>query len=142
MLGALGTWPCSGTRGAPPCILPFSFAPAVVFLLLRVAARSRTKPELTYTDAVRDLNRLLVTAGCHEVVGNKGTHGLRIGGATCAAAVGGDYVGGCLGLWASTSRHQYMWAMRGQIESTFWTMSRASSSTLAARSGPLGRYAH
>jgi hypothetical protein len=107
-----------------------------------LCVRASTGKELIYRDAVQDLNRLLVAAGCSDVADSKGAHGLRIGGATCAAAIGGDYVGGCLGLWASTTRRQYMWAMRGQIESACWTMSREKSSTLAVRPGPLGRYAH
>ena len=53
-----------------------------------------TGKELTYRDVVWDLDRLLVAVGCSDVADSKGTYGLRIGGATFAAAIGGGYFGG------------------------------------------------
>lgn len=98
-----------------------------------------TGAELTYETASKELRGHLTASGYPELA--RGTHSLRIGGATSAASVGGEFVAGCMGLWSSTSRHRYMWAMRGQIEKAGLAMGSTSLGPLAERPGPLATYA-
>jgi hypothetical protein len=98
----------------------------------------RTGVELTYETASGELRRLLTASGYPELA--RGTHSLRIGGATSAASVGGEYVAGCMGLWSSTSRHRYLWAMRGQIEQAAVSMGTTPLGPLARRPGPVFSY--
>lgn len=95
----------------------------------------RTGRELTYVQAAADLRRLLLLAGFPEL--SVGMHSLRIGGATCCASVGGEYVSGCLGVWQSKCRRKYMYAMRECVEETCWLMARAAGGELSVRPGPV-----
>lgn len=70
-----------------------------------------------------------------------GTHSLRIGGATTAAALGGSYLAGCMGLWTSSSMHRYMWGMRDQIEAVASQMAIRDLGPVAVRPGPVAAYA-
>jgi hypothetical protein len=99
----------------------------------------RTKRELAYTDAAADLKSLLMKCGHQELA--TGLHSLRIGGTTCAAATGGEYVSSCLGLWSGNTRYTYLHAMRDTIEDTCCRMSRGDSGPLAVRPGPIATYA-
>jgi hypothetical protein len=100
----------------------------------------RTKKELSYVDAAAELKSLLMLCGLHELA--TGLHSLRIGGTTCAAATGGEYVSSCLGLWSGNTRYTYLHAMRDVIEDTSVRMSRGDSGPLAVRPGPVATYAH
>jgi hypothetical protein len=99
----------------------------------------RTGRELLYNEAAAELKSLLTRSGFPELA--SGLHSLRIGGATCAAAQGGDYIAGCLGLWSSTTKYTYLYAMRDTLEDTCYKMSRGSSGPLAVRPGPVGSFA-
>lgn len=95
--------------------------------------------ELTYETAARSLKELLTRAGFAELA--TGTHSLRIGGATTAAALGGSYLAGCMGLWTSSSMHRYMWGMRDQIEAVACQMATRELGPVAVRPGPVASYA-
>lgn len=114
---------------------PQAGAPSTVPLFLDPA----TGMELTYTDAAADLKRLLRDAGFHDL--SLQLHSLRIGGATCAAEHGGQYVAGSLGCWTSSSQYRYVHAMRDPIEKACYAMARAESGVLAVRPGPQAAYA-
>ena len=98
-----------------------------------------TGNELSYSDAAHELKSLLHDCGFAELA--TGLHSLRIGGATCAAAQGGDYVAGCLGLWSSNTKYSYLYTMRDTLEDTCFKMSRGVSGPLAVRPGPVSAYA-
>ena len=97
-----------------------------------------TGRELTYEDAARSLKDLLTRAGFAELA--TGTHSLRIGGATTAAALGGSYMAGCMGLWTSSSMHRYLWGMRDQIEAIASQMATRELGPVAVRPGPVAVY--
>ena len=99
---------------------------------------SRTGRELTYNPARVELRLLLTQAGYPELA--RGLHSLRIGGATMAAAIGGEYTAARMGLWRSESRREYIWASQTQIEAVAAAMGRSTGEALAIRPGPLSTF--
>ena len=100
-----------------------------------------TGVEITYTAAANDVKSLLRRAGLHDLA--TGLHSLRIGGSTAAAndPHGGEFISGCMGLWASNSKRRYMFAMRDNIERAAVSMARARhGGVLAVRPGLVAAY--
>lgn len=100
-----------------------------------------TGREVSYQDSSAELKRLLVLAGYPELA--SGLHCLRIGGATAAAnyPTGGELIAGFMGCWSSTTRRDYMHAMRGRLEAVAVHMARDTGGELAQPGLPVSRYA-
>ena len=89
-----------------------------------------TGKELQYDRSSRALRDILHRAGFPGLAGPDDSrlrpHSLRIGGCTCASALGGDFIAGSMGCWTSPSRHRYQHALRASIDATAFAMARGN----------------
>jgi hypothetical protein len=93
-----------------------------------------TGEELTYAYAAIQLRSRLIRCGYEALA--RGSHGLRIGGASEYARLGGQLSARQMGRWVGDSEYLYQWGFRDELEAIGVTVGRSRGGTLAERAGP------